>query len=77
VDVQPSFTKKNERARWIQQDRQLMNAWKSGEAGRQIPPVIVEVAKKTPSLHSGAEESAFKERWQGVLNGPQPPPGDS
>jgi hypothetical protein len=53
-----------------------MNAWKSGEAGRQTPPVIVEVAKGTPSVHSGAEESAFNERWQGVLNRP-PPPGQS
>jgi hypothetical protein len=44
-----------------------MNAWKSGEAGRQMPPVIVEVAKGTPSVHSGVEESAFKERWQGLL----------
>ena len=59
---------KEERTRQMdQQDRQLMNAWKSGEAGRQTPPVIVEVAKGTPSVHSGAEESAFKERWQGCL----------
>jgi hypothetical protein len=51
---------KEERTRQMdQQDRQLMNAWKSGEAGRQTPPVIVEVAKGTPSVHSGAEESAF------------------
>ena len=62
---------KEERARQMdQQDRQLMNAWKSGEAGRQTPPVIVEVAKGTPSVHSGAEESAFKERWHGVLREP-------
>jgi hypothetical protein len=27
-----------------QQDRQLMNAWKGGETGRQTPPMIVEVA---------------------------------
>jgi hypothetical protein len=51
-----------------------MNAWKSGEAGRPTPPVIVEVAKGKPSVHSGAEESAFNERWQGVINHPLPPP---
>jgi hypothetical protein len=56
-----------------QQDRQLMNAWKSGEAGRQTPPVIVEVAKGTPSVHSGGEESAFNERLQKFLNRPLPP----
>jgi hypothetical protein len=61
-----------------QQDRQLMNAWKSGEAGRQTPPVIVEVAKGFPSVHSGAEESAFNELWQGVLKRlPPQPPGQS
>ena len=55
---------KEERTRQMdQQDRQLMNAWKSGEAGRQTPPIIVEVAKRTPSVDSGAEESAFNERW--------------
>jgi hypothetical protein len=52
-----------------------MNAWKSGDAGRQTPPVIVEVTKGTPSAHSGAEESAFNERWQGVLKRPPPPSG--
>jgi|GEM_PF-5464291 hypothetical protein len=57
-----------------QQDRQLMNAWKSGEAERQTPPVIVAVTKGTPSVQSGAEESVFKERWQGVLNRPPPSP---
>jgi hypothetical protein len=68
---------KEERTRQMdQQDRELMNGWKSGEAGRQTPPIIVEVAKRTPSVHSGAKESAFKERWQGVLNRP-PPPGQS
>jgi hypothetical protein len=37
---------KEERTRQMdQQNRQLMNAWKSGEAGRQTPPVIVEVFK--------------------------------
>jgi hypothetical protein len=57
---------KEERTRQMdQQDRQLMNASKSGGAGRQTAPVIVEVTKGTPSLHSGAEESAFNERWQG------------
>jgi hypothetical protein len=75
ADVKPFF--KEERTRQMdQQDRQLMNAWKSGEAGRQTPPVIVEVAKGTSSVHSRAEESAFKERWQGVLNHP-PPSGQS
>jgi hypothetical protein len=57
-----------------QQHRQLINAWKSGDAGRQTPPVIVEVAKRRPSGHSKAEESAFNERWQDVLN--RPPPSD-
>ena len=66
---------KEERTRQMdQQDRQLMNTWKSGEAGGQTPPVIVEVAKGKPSVHSGAEESAFKERWQGVLDRSPPPP---
>jgi hypothetical protein len=65
---------KEERTRQMdQQDRQLMNAWKSGETGRPTPPVIVEVAKGTPSVHSTAEESAFNERWQDVLNRPTPP----
>ena len=50
-----------------QQDPQPMNAWKSGDAERQTAPVIVEVAKGMPSVHSGAKESAFNERWQGVL----------
>src|ERR1700677_2501823 len=70
---------KEERTRQMdQQDRQLMNAWKSGEAGRQTPPVIVEVAKGFPSVHSGAEESAFNELWQGVLKRlPPQPPGQS
>ena len=35
---------------------------------------IVQVAKGKPSVRSGAEDSAFKERWQGVLNRPPPPP---
>jgi hypothetical protein len=52
-----------------------MNAWKSSEAGRPTPPVIVEVTQGTPSIQSGAEESAFNKRWQGVLNLPPPPPG--
>jgi hypothetical protein len=69
---------KEERTRQMdQQDRELMNGWKTGEARRQMPPVIVEVAKGTRSVHSGAEESAFNERWQGVLNRPLPPPGQS
>jgi hypothetical protein len=34
--------------------KKLMNAWKSGEAGRQMPPVIVEGAKGTPSVHNAA-----------------------
>jgi ABC-type bacteriocin/lantibiotic exporter with double-glycine peptidase domain len=51
--------------------------YKAAKPERQIPPVIVEVAKGTPSLHSGAEESAFKERWRGVLNRPPPPLGQS
>ena len=33
----------------------------------KTPPVTVQVAKGTPSVHSGGEESAFNERWQGVL----------
>jgi hypothetical protein len=37
------------------------------EQRRSGPPVIVEVAKGTPGIHSGAEESAFNERWQGGL----------
>jgi hypothetical protein len=49
----------------------------SGEAGEQTPPVIVEVARGTPSVHSGADESAFNERWQEVLNRPPPPSGRS
>jgi len=53
-----------------------MNAWKSGEAGRQTTPVIVEVAEGMPSIHSRAEESAFNERWRSVLNHP-PSPGQS
>jgi len=64
---------KEERTRRMdQQDRQLMNAWKS-DTGRQLPPVIVEVAKRTPSVQSGAEESAFKERWHNVLKHPPSP----
>ena len=69
---------KEERTRQMdQQDRLLMNAWKSSDAGQQTRPVIVEVAKGMPSVHRGAEESAFNERWQGVLNRPPPPPGQS
>jgi hypothetical protein len=65
---------KEERTRHMdQQDRQLMNTWKSGDTGRQMPPVIVEVAKRTPSVESGAEESAFKERWHNVLKRPPSP----
>jgi hypothetical protein len=73
VDVQPSLQRRtNERTRQMdQQDRQLMNTRKSGEAGRQTPSVIAEVAKGTPSVSSGAEESAFNERWRRVLS--QPP----
>jgi hypothetical protein len=57
---------------------ELTAAWKSGEAGRQTPPVIVEVTKGTPSVHSGSKESAFNERWQGVLNRPATlDPGDA
>jgi hypothetical protein len=56
-------TRRNERARWNQQDRQLMNAWKISEAGRQKPPVIVESSegnaersqrpKKPPLMNDG------------------------
>ena len=68
MDVQPRLYKEERTRQMDQQDRQLMNAWKSSEAVRQTPPVIAEVAKGTPSVHSGTEESAFNERWQGVLN---------
>jgi hypothetical protein len=50
--------------------KKLMNAWKRGGAGRQTPSVIVQVAKGTQSVHSGAEESAFNECWQRVLKRP-------
>jgi hypothetical protein len=50
-----------------------MNAWKSGETGRNAPPTIVEMAKGTPCVHNGVEESDFNERWQGVLKRPLPP----
>jgi hypothetical protein len=53
-----------------QQDRELMNGWKSGEAGRHAPPTIVQVAKGAPSVHSGAEETVFNERWRRVLGRP-------
>jgi len=49
---------------------ELTTAWKSGDAGRQTPPVIVEVANRTPSVRSGAEESAFNERWRGSVKPP-------
>jgi len=55
---------------------ELTAARKNGEAGRQMPPVIVEVAKGTPSVQSGVEESAFNERRQGGSN-PPPSQGQS
>ncbi|MGA2747607.1 MAG: hypothetical protein ABSG59_02440 [Verrucomicrobiota bacterium] len=63
---------KEERTRQMdQQDRELLNAWRSGEAGRHAPPTVVQVAKQAPGAHSGAaEESAFNERWQQVLKRP-------
>jgi len=40
---------------------------KGGDAGRQPPPVIVEVANRNTERSQRGEESAFNERWRGSV----------
>ena len=56
------LNKEEEGTQLHQQGRELMNAWKSSEAGRPAPlPIIVQVENGKPSVHSGVNETAFNE----------------